>query len=102
MRVGFCDKWKRAFNEERNFSFLDNQKRAFTFEDQNSFVSLNVSSMKELKFKFKLSKNTAENKTIASIRIPTEKDLKVGNIVALLACNIDCTVYCNSCPNVIV
>ena len=64
--------------------FLDSQKDAFTFGDQNSFVSLNVSSMKELKFKFrrfKLSKQPKEGQVIASFQVSAQKPaIKVGNI----------------------
>lgn len=62
------------------FSFLDSQKAAFTFYDRSAFVSLNVSLMKELKFKFRLLKSE-ENKIIATVHIPDyEKDLTVGNV----------------------
>ena len=55
----------------------DSQKRAFTFEDQNAFVSLNVSSIKELRFKFK-SLTYRRNTIIASIGLQNGDDFKVG------------------------
>ena len=54
----------------------DSQKRAFTFEDKNAFVSLNVSTIKELKFKFK-SLKYHKSTIIASIRLQNGKDIKI-------------------------
>jgi hypothetical protein len=66
-----------------NFSFLDSQKSAFTFGDKNAFVSLNVSSIKELKLKFKSSKYH-KNSIIASIQSSKTNNITVGSTLHLM------------------
>ena len=72
----------RDYSLKVSIFILDNQKGAITLENQNAFVSLNVSSMKELKFKFKLLR-AGKSETIAVLRLADKTDIKVSDKVAL-------------------
>ncbi|XP_028393487.1 EGF and laminin G domain-containing protein-like [Dendronephthya gigantea] len=55
----------------------DNEKGSHTFLNRDAFVSLDVSSMQELKFKFKSSRPKADV-IIASIQMRNDMELKIG------------------------
>ena len=64
------------------FYILACQKGALTFGNLNSFVLLNVSSLKEVKFKFRSLKSNIGS-MIAAIQIPSQGDLTVGVTLVL-------------------